>query len=162
MPKHVWQTLGLSTLAGFRSMTPLSLLSSNLLTYHPQALAGSPLRLLQKPVVAHGLKLLAASEMAGDKHPNMPDRTVPAAGAFVGATLFTVNRSSWLQGALLGAAAAVAGTYGSYYLRRQATQSSGWSGAVVGGLEDALTLAMGLAVSKGTHAGQPQPRRWAL
>ncbi|UYZ63443.1 DUF4126 family protein [Hymenobacter weizhouensis] len=169
MSKHLWQTLGLGAIAGFRSMTAPALLSSNLLSTTPQALAGSPLRLLQKPLVAHGLKLLAASEMAGDKLPQMPDRIAPAGlagraamGALVGATLYKINRDQPVTGALLGGLAAVAATYGSYYLRQQATKSSGWPSAVVGGLEDALTMAMGLALAKGTNAGQPQRRQWVL
>ena len=43
MSKHLWQTVGLGAIAGFRSMTAPALLSSNLLQYHPHALAGSPL-----------------------------------------------------------------------------------------------------------------------
>ncbi|MFD2786423.1 DUF4126 family protein [Hymenobacter rubripertinctus] len=169
MTKHHWQTIGLGTLAGFRSMTAPALLSSNLLTYHPKALAGSPLRYLQKPWVAHGLKLLAAGEMVGDKLPQTPDRIEPAgllgraaAGALVGATLFKISHDKTLNGAVLGTLAAVAGTYLSFFLRKQATLESGLPGGLVGGLEDLLTLGSGLALTKGTHVGEPEPRRWAL
>lgn len=169
MSKHQWQTVGLGALAGFRSMTAPALLSSNLLTYHPRALAGSPLRLLQKPLVAHGLKLLAAGEAVGDKLPQAPDRidATPllgraAAGALVGATLYRINHDNQWRGALLGGLAAVAGTYLSFFLRKKATEESGLPGALVGGLEDLLTLGSGLALTKGTHAGEPEPKRWAL
>ena len=169
MSKHLWQTVGLGAVAGLRSMTAPALLSSNLLTYHPHALDGSPLRWLKKPLVAHGLKLLAASEMTADKLPQMPARIVPislvgraAAGALVGATLYKINHDKQLTGTLVGALAAVGATYAGYFLRKKATEGSGLSSGVVGGLEDALTLGIGLALSKGTDAGAPQPRRWVL
>ena len=169
MSKHLWQTLGLGAIAGFRSMTAPALLSSNLLNYYPHSLAGSPLRYLQKPLVAHGLKVLAAAEMAADKLPHMPDRIAPPAlleraamGALVGATLYKINHGKLLNGALLGGVSAVAATYLSYFLRKQTTESSGLPSSLVGGLEDALTLGMGLALTKGTNAGEPEARRWAL
>ncbi|SNC74566.1 Uncharacterized membrane protein [Hymenobacter gelipurpurascens] len=169
MSKHFWQTIGLGSIAGFRSMTAPALLSSNLLKYHPHSLAGSPLRYLQKPIVAHGLKLLAAGEMTADKMPQMPDRISPtallgraAAGALVGTTLYKINHGKQLNGALLGGVSAVAATYLSYFLRKKTTESSGLPGGLVGGLEDILTLGTGLALAKGTHAGEPESRRWAL
>ncbi|WP_426492790.1 DUF4126 family protein [Hymenobacter sp. 102] len=169
MTRHQWQTLGLGALAGFRSMTAPALLSSNLLTYRPHVLRNSPLRYLQMPVVAHGLKLLAAGEMTADKLPQMPDRISPtalagraAAGALVGATLYKINHDNQWQGALLGGVAAIAGTYLSFFLRKKATQESGLPGGLVGGFEDILTLTSGLLLTKGSHAGEPESRRWAL
>ncbi|MBX0292906.1 DUF4126 family protein [Hymenobacter sp. HSC-4F20] len=169
MSKHLWQTVGLGAIAGFRSMTAPALLSSNLLTYHPHALAGSPLRWLQKPWVAHGLKVLAAGEMTADKLPQMPDRIAPtalagraAAGALVGATLYKINHDKQLTGALVGALAALGATYISFFLRKKATAGSGLPSGLVGGLEDLLTIGAGVALAKGSHAGQPTPRRWVL
>ncbi|UOQ78003.1 DUF4126 family protein [Hymenobacter sp. 5516J-16] len=169
MSKHLWQTVGLGAIAGFRSMTAPALLSSNLLQYHPQALAGSPLRWLQKPLVAHGLKVLAAGEMTADKLPQMPDRIAPmvllgraAAGALVGATLYKINHDKPLSGALVGSVAAVAASYLSFVLRKKATEGSGLPGGLIGGLEDLFTLGTGLALTKGTHVGQPEPRHWVL
>lgn len=169
MTKYQWQTIGLGTLAGFRSMTAPALLSSNLLTYHPKALAGSPLRYLQKPWVAQGLKLMAAGEMVGDKLPDAPDRIAPpvllgrlVSGALVGAAIFRINHDKTLNGAVLGGLAAVAGTYLSFFLRKEATLESGLPSAVTGGFEDALTLGMGLALTKGTDVGKSQPRAWDL
>ncbi|SNR39083.1 MULTISPECIES: DUF4126 family protein [Hymenobacter] len=169
MSKHLWQTVGLGTLAGFRSMTAPALLSSNLLQYRPNTLAGSPLRYLQKPLVAHGLKLLAAGEMTADKLPQMPDRITPtallgraAAGALVGATLYKINRGKQLNGALLGGLSAIAGSYISYFLRKRATETSGLPSGLVGGFEDLLTLGTGLALAKGSNAGEAESRRWTL
>ncbi|RFP63623.1 DUF4126 family protein [Hymenobacter lapidiphilus] len=169
MTKYHWQTVGLGALAGFRSMTAPALLSSNLLTYHPKALAGSPLRYLQKPWVAQGLKLLAAGEMVGDKLPQTPNRIAPvallgraASGALVGATIFRINHDKALNGAVLGVLAAVAGSYLSFFMRKQATIESGLPGGLVGGFEDLLTLGSGLALTKGTDVGKTQPRAWNL
>lgn len=169
MSKHLWQTVGLGALAGFRSMTAPALLSSNLVKYRPQALAGSPLRYLQKPLVAHGLKLLAAGEMVGDKLPQAPDRTAPKvllgralSGALVGAALYKVNHGKVWNGALVGTLSAVAATYASFYLRKSVDKETGLPDGLVGGAEDILTLLTGLALSKGSHAGEPVSRRWAL
>ncbi|UOG73708.1 DUF4126 family protein [Hymenobacter tibetensis] len=165
MQKHFWQTVGLGTLAGFRSMTAPMLLADNLTKFHPQGLAKSPLRWLQKPWVATGLKFMTAGEMVGDKLPDGPDRTAPPvlagrllSGALVGATLYKLNHDSVVKGALLGGAMAVAATYGSLYLRKKSAQESGLPIALVGGFEDALVLGAGLALSKGTALGSPAGR----
>ncbi|MBF9254543.1 DUF4126 family protein [Pontibacter sp. 172403-2] len=149
----IWRTLGLGAIAGMRSMTAPALLSNELSNAPTAALAGSPLRYLQHGPVATGLKLLAASELVGDKIPGMPDRISPPillpralSGALVGATIFTVHQDSWIKGAAIGAAAAVAATYGSFYLRKLMNKYA--PNAVSGALEDALTLGSGLAIAK--------------
>ncbi|HEX8427277.1 DUF4126 family protein [Hymenobacter sp.] len=165
MQKYFWQTVGLGALAGFRSITAPALLSNNLSKFHTRGLAKSPLRLLQKPWVAAGLKMMAAGEMVGDKLPAAPDRTAPPvlagralSGALVGATLYKVNHDSVLKGALLGGAVAVAATYGSLFLRKKSTAESGLPSSVVGGFEDILVIGAGLALSKGTALGSPAGR----
>ena len=165
MQKYFWQTVGLGALAGFRSITAPALLSDNLSKFHPQALAKSPLRLLQKSWVAAGLKLMAAGEMVGDKLPDAPDRTSPPvltaralSGALIGAALYKVNHDSVVKGAFLGGAAAIAATYGSLFLRKKSAAESGLPISVVGGFEDLLVLGAGLALSKGTALGSPAGR----
>jgi uncharacterized membrane protein len=162
MTKHFWQTVGLGTVAGFRSMTAPALLSANLVKFHPQGLTGSPLRYLQKPLVANGLKLLAGSEMVGDKLPQTPDRIAPPvllgrllSGALVGAALYRANHANTRNGALLGGLVAGVATFGSFWLRKKATRESGLPISVVGGFEDLLVLGSGLALSKGSAAGAP-------
>ncbi|NVO85969.1 hypothetical protein [Hymenobacter terrestris] len=169
MTKYHWQTVGMGALAGFRSMTAPALLSSNLLTYHPQALAGSPLRYMQKTWVAGGFKLLSVGETIGDKLSNAPDRIAAggllgraASGALVGATIFRINHDKTLNGAVLGMLAAVSGSYLSYFLRKRMTRESGLPGGIVGSFEDLLALGFGLALTKGTDVGKPQPRAWNL
>lgn len=165
MSKHFWQTVGLSTVAGVRSMTAPALLSGNLTRLRPAGLAQSPLRLLQKPWVATGLKLMAASEMAADKLPQMPNRTAPPvllgrllSGALVGATLYKANRGSSWSGALLGGSVAVAATFGSFWLRTTGAKKLGLPVTLVGGLEDVLVIGGGLALVKGTDAGAAHGR----
>ncbi|WP_375434437.1 DUF4126 family protein [uncultured Hymenobacter sp.] len=165
MQKHFWQTVGLGTLAGFRSITAPALLSNNLSKFHPRALAKSPLGLLQKPWIASALRFMAAGEMVGDKLPAAPDRTSPPvlagralSGALVGATLYKVNHGSVVKGALLGGTVAIAATYGSLFLRKKSAAKSGLPVSVVGGFEDILVIGAGLALSKGTALGSPSGR----
>lgn len=165
MSKYFWQTVGLGTLAGMRSMSAPALLSANLKQFRPPGLAHSPLRFLQKGWAATGFKLMAAGEMIVDKLPQTPNRTAPTillgrilSGALVGATLYKANRASLLGGALLGSSVAVAATFGSYWLRKTAAEESGLPIALVGGLEDALVISSGLALTKGTDVGAPQGR----
>jgi len=162
MTKYFWQTVGLGAVAGFRSMAAPALLSANLVKFHPRGLAGSPLRYLQKPLVARGLQLLAGGELVGDKLPQAPNRIAPPvllgrllSGALVGAALYKANHDKALNGALLGSAVAGVATFGSFWLRQKATKSSGLSSALVGGLEDVVVFTSGLALSKGTNAGAP-------
>ncbi len=169
MTNYHWQTVGLGTLAGFRSMTAPALLSSNLHTYHPAALAGSPLRYMQKNWVTWGFRLLSAGETVGDKLSNAPDRIDAggllgraASGALIGATIFRVNHDKTLNGAVLGMLAAVSGSYLSYFLRKRVTRESGLPDGLVGSMEDLLALGLGLALTKGTDVGKPQPRAWNL
>lgn len=64
-------------------------------------------------------KVLAASEMLGDKFPNVPDRIEPGgllsrslSGALVGATLSCAQRKEDLIGAGTGFISALVSTYG--------------------------------------------------
>ncbi|MCB2378337.1 DUF4126 family protein [Hymenobacter sp. BT635] len=155
MTTPFWQTLRLGTLAGLRSMTPLALLSRSFSRHNSDAIAASPFRLLQSGAAATGLKVLAAGEMVADKMPGMPDRITPTAllgrslsGALMGAMLYKSNRRSWLGGGLLGGLAAVAGTYGSYYLRKQLGQQTQVPDTVWALLEDATVFSSSKAASQ--------------
>ncbi|WP_242917650.1 DUF4126 family protein [Pontibacter liquoris] len=149
----IFKTLGMGAIAGMRSMTAPALLSTALTHAPKEALTRSPLRYLQYGPVATGLKVMAATELVGDKLPGAPDRIAApvllpraASGALVGAAIFTLNHDNWLQGAAYGAAAAVAATFGSYYLRKLMNRYA--PNAFSGALEDMLTLAGGVALTK--------------
>ena len=142
-------------MAGMRAMSAPALLSDELSRMPSNSLAHSPLHFLQSDAVATGLKVVAATELLGDKIPNVPDRIKPASltvralsGAVVGATVFTANKASTAKGALLGAAAAVAGTYASFYLRKAIKKYTNLPDSVSGAIEDAIMFSSGLAITK--------------
>jgi uncharacterized membrane protein len=150
-----WPALGFATLAGMRSMSSPALLS-HFLSRHPSwHLITSPLRLLQKPIVASGMKLLAGAEMVADKLPIMPNRTDPSillgrllSGALVGATWYKSRNGSSVAGAAVGGLGAVAATFLSYALRKGISAQSGTHIAAVGVGEDALVMSSGAALLK--------------
>jgi uncharacterized membrane protein len=154
MATPFWQTLSLGTLAGMRSMTPLAFLSHSFSKHHSDALAASPFRLLQSGAAATGLKVLAAGEMVADKMPGMPDRISPTAllgrglsGLLLGAMVYKSKRRSWVGGGLLGSLAAVAGTYGSYYLRKELGAQTQLPDMVWALVEDATVFVSSKAAS---------------
>lgn len=152
---HYWKALGLGAIAGIRSMSAPVLLSEELGKIDRKHLQHSPLRFLQAAPIAAGFKLLAAGELAGDKLPQMPDRTdLPSlavrtlSGALVGAALFTARRDSAATGALLGGLSALAATYGSFYLRAALHRYGKVPNATAGFMEDALMVSSGLILVK--------------
>jgi uncharacterized membrane protein len=153
--QHYWKALGLGVIAGMRSLAAPALLSQELSRVNPELLKASPLRFLQAGPVATGLKLLATAELAGDKLPRIPDRTAlpslvvrTTSGALVGAALFMASQDKPLKGAVIGGMAALAGTYGSFYLRRALSKYGKVSNIVSGVMEDAVLLSSGLAMVK--------------
>ncbi|WP_439883318.1 DUF4126 family protein [Pontibacter sp. MBLB2868] len=152
---YIWKTIGLGAVAGMRAMSAPALLSNELSKIPTTRLSHSPLHYLQSGAVSTGLKVMAASEMLGDKIPGIPDRiTIPsvltraASGALVGATLFTANKDKTMTGAAVGAAAAVAATYISFYLRKLVRKQTSFPDAFSGVIEDAIMLGSGLAITK--------------
>ena len=124
-PVRFWPTIGFATLAGMRSMSAPALLS-HFLSHHPtRNLRFSPLRMLQKPLVASAFKLAAAGELVMDKLPDTPDRIAPPvllgrllSGALVGAAWYKARQGSASKGAVLGGVVAGLATYVSYGLAR--------------------------------------------
>ncbi|MBF9141786.1 DUF4126 family protein [Hymenobacter properus] len=163
-PAKFWPAVGFATLAGMRSMSAPAFLSHYLSRQPSSGLAGSSLRLLQKPVAAGILKAVAAGEMVADKLPNTPDRiALPVmtgrlvSGALVGAAWYRSRHGSALGGGLLGAAVAFASTIVSYALRTGISDKSGLPIALVGVGEDALVLAGGSAL---VGAQRPAASEW--
>lgn len=158
-PAKFWPVVGFATLAGMRSMSAPAFLSHYLSRQPSSGLAGSPLRLVQKPFTAGLLKLAAAGEIVADKLPNTPDRiALPVltgrllSGALVGAAWYKSRHGSALGGGLLGAAVAFAATIVSYALRTGISEKSGVPIALVGVGEDALVLGGGAALLKGQRS----------
>ncbi|QIX61367.1 DUF4126 family protein [Hymenobacter lutimineralis] len=145
-----WKTIGMGVIAGMRSASAPALLNHALQRRPSAGLRHSRLHWLQEAAVGKGLKLLAGAEMLGDKLPNAPDRTAPISvtgramsGALVGASLYKLNRQSWLGGAVLGAVGAVAGTFGAYTLRKLAADPTRFPEPLPGFVEDLLVVAGG-------------------
>ena len=152
---YIWKAVGMGAVAGMRAMSAPALLSEELSRMPSSALTHSPLHFLQSDTVAKGLKVLSVTELLGDKLPNVPDRvTAPSlalrvvSGAVVGATVFTANKASTAKGALVGAAAAVAGTFASFYLRKAIKKYTNLPDSITGTIEDAIMFSSGLAITK--------------
>lgn len=152
---YYWKTAGLGAIAGIRSLSATAILSHELSNTPKEILQRSPLRYLQAWPVATGLKYLAATEIAGDKVPGVPNRIAlpsllvrTASGALVGAAIFTANRDKGVKGALIGGLAAVAVTYGSFYLRKSLSKNTKVPDTVLGFIEDAIMLSSGIAMIK--------------
>lgn len=150
-----YKVMALGALAGMRSMAAPMLLSHQMSQDRTKPLHNTPLRLLGNDMVALALKVLAAGELVGDKMPGVPDRIdAPslafrgASGALVGAALYMADKQKPLEGAALGAAAAVAATFGSFYIRKYLSEHTAVADPVIGALEDALVLGSGLQVSR--------------
>ena len=151
-----WPAVGYATLAGMRSMSAPAFLSHELSRKPSWLLVNSPLRMLQKPLVAKGLKLAAAGEMIMDKLPGTPDRIAPPAllgrllsGALVGAALYKSRQGSSATGAVVGGISAVAASFISYALRKGISAQAQWPIAAVGVGEDAVVLSSGAALARG-------------
>jgi uncharacterized membrane protein len=116
----------------------------------PAMVANTALPLPLRPLIG----LMAVGEMAADKDPRIPNRTDPAplagrlmSGALTAAAIASPGRR--YRAAAAGAVGAVWGTYGLYHLRRLATGRLGVPNAVAGLVEDALAVAVGMALLSG-------------
>lgn len=154
-PARFWPTLGFAILAGMRCMSAPALFSHYLTGNPSWLLLNSPLRLLQKPLVATGFKLAAVGEMVMDKLPSTPARIAPPAllgrllsGALVGAAVYKSREGKATTGAIVGGLGAVASTFISYALRMGISKQANWPVAAVGVGEDALVLSSGVALLK--------------
>ncbi len=146
----MFRSILIGLVAGQRAMTPLA------------AAAGAARRgtiasdapgagLLARPAVAALAVALAAGEMAGDKMPAAPPRTVLPGligrgvnAAFVGAAF--APRQRRIAAALVAATTAVASAHLGLALRRRAIRRIG--PVASGFAEDALVLAGGLALAR--------------
>jgi uncharacterized membrane protein len=97
--------------------------------------------------VATTLEAVAAAELVADKLPFTPSRTRPlsllaraTSGAVVGAALSRKRRGA---GAVVGAMAAVATTFGLHRLRGVLTNRLRVPNLIAGALEDALVIGLG-------------------
>lgn len=143
--------LGLAALCGARSMAPLAAVA--VMARRAGTRPRGPVGRRWAPAV---LGACAAAELAADKTRWIPARTQPlpaagraAAGAALAATLASTTGRGALRAALLGAGAALAGTFASYGLRERARRWTGWPSAALGALEDAVVIGCALPLARG-------------
>ncbi|MCC8426118.1 DUF4126 family protein [Mucilaginibacter sp. UR6-11] len=153
--KPFWQVLSVGALAGMRSASAPAI-TSYLLSHHKsKTLTKSKLSFLQSNVVASGLKYMALAEFVGDKLPFTPNRIKPVvlvarclSGALAGAGILKASGGNAFTGALLGGTAAVASTFGSFFLRKATVKATGIIDPVIGAIEDALVVGAGIELAR--------------
>lgn len=150
-------TIGLGAVAGIRSMTPPALLSRAASRGEVPGIGKTPFAFLASPRAARLLTVLALGEISADKLPFAPDRTsIPglagrlATGALAGAALFSADGRNGAAGGAFGAASSLASSYLSYYLRAGAQQRFGLPSPVLGLVEDAVAVSLGLLSLEGS------------
>ena len=141
--------------AGQRAMTPLALVAG---AARRGTLPDDAPALLRHPAVTAGAVALAAAEMAGDKMPSAPNRTIlpgllarGLTAAFAGAAL--APKEQRRTAAALAIATAVATSYLGLALRLRAMRQYGQT--ATGFVEDALLVGGGLAIVGGGTAKHP-------
>ncbi|MCP3734376.1 DUF4126 domain-containing protein [Sphingomonas sp. RP10(2022)] len=135
--------------AGQRGLTPLAVVAGAAVNGRlPKDAPGGAL--LAHPAVAAAAVSLAAAEMAGDKMPTAPNRTVVAGllarsltAAFAGAAL--APKPERKLAAAVAVATAIASSHLGLALRLRAMKR--WGQTATGAVEDALVLGSGLAIA---------------
>jgi len=155
MAHPFWQVIGIGALAGMRSSSAPAITSHILSHHHSRRLEKSPLNFMQSQNVAIVLKIMALGEIVVDKLPATPNRIVTPgviarclSGALAGASIYKATGSNAATGALLGAAAAIASTFGSYYLRKGIVKKTKVFDPIVGAIEDAFVIGAGVGLTR--------------
>jgi uncharacterized membrane protein len=145
----------LGGMTGLRAMTPMAVLCWFAWVGH-LPVDGTWAFWAAKPVTAIVFTVLAVGELIGDKLPKTPNRTAPgplmariAFGGLVGALAATGLAGSVIEGTILGAISALAGTSLGFHLRHWMVHTRGFKDIQVALVEDAIAigfsiLAMGI------------------
>lgn len=152
--KPFWQVLGAGVLAGMRTSSGPVIASQILSHNKSKKIDRSALNFIRSNAVANTLKVIALGELIIDKLPSAPNRINPAgiafrcvSGALAGAGIFKASGGNPALGAILGGTAAIASTYGSFYLRRVTVSRSGIIDPLIGAIEDALVIGAGVGLA---------------
>ncbi|MGC4117677.1 MAG: DUF1990 family protein [Myxococcales bacterium] len=152
---------GLSFLCGARSVLPLALFS-RALSLAPRPPQRRLALWLSRPRTSRVLAALAVGELVGDLLPWTPSRRVPAAvlgraasGGLVGVLAAAQGRRRALGPVLLGAAAAVAGTFATAALRERMIR---WVGDPAAGLAEDTAIASAAAGAVGLLGARERGR----
>lgn len=149
MSSWIATAVGLGAVTGMRSMTGVAMAARELADRPDgwiQRRRQGPLEAwLAKDVVAAGLTVAAAGELLVDKLPGTQDRI--ASGSLVGRGLIgglvgalAAREDAPLLGAAVGAAAAVAASYGAWFLRREVARVTFLPDPAIALAEDALAI----------------------
>ena len=140
----------LGVIAGMRSMSAPAMTTTQLSRVQPDDLVGSPLDWMTSPITASVFRALAAGEIIADKLPFLPARTdaLPllgraGTGALSGAAVCVADGEGMVEGAVVGAIAAVASAHLFYQLRRRLGKATPLPDPVLAVAEDTLMLALG-------------------
>jgi uncharacterized membrane protein len=146
--------VGLGLIAGMRTfMVPAVL--SHMYSRHPsQNIESSPIKFIQTIPASNVCKVLAVGELIGDKLPTAPNRTGwPGltgrilSGAFGGATLYRADGKNVFWGGVIGGTAALASTFGCFFLRTAIDSKKFVPNAVVGACEDVIAVSIGVGIA---------------
>ncbi len=141
--------LGLGVMAGMRSMSAPAWVAHYFATKGPR-LRKTSLPLFTRTAARRAFNAMTAGEVIADKLPWIPARinAIPLAGRALSGALAGVSiagparRTRWRLG-VLGAAGAVASSYGIYSLRQKAVKKWRVPGVAAGFIEDAVVGALG-------------------
>ena len=157
MSKHdlTWQAATFGALAGMRASSAPALLSSHFCK-HPASLKRSRLNWFCSARTSGILSAMAAGEVLGDKLPAAPDRIAPTgligravSGALAGAVLDKAAGSRRPYALWIGAGAAVAAAFASFYIRKALSEKI--SDRKVAVMEDLLVYGVGALLTSSLH-----------
>ncbi len=141
---------GIGAVAGLRSMTAPAVVSWAVQQKWLRT-PGRSLNFLKSKRTAAIVSALAAGELVVDKLPKAPNRTVPVSlaaravsGGVCGAVVCASKRGPVLQGAAVGALAAVGSSFAGYALRKRLDEKFAVSDKVVAIGEDVLASGSGV------------------
>lgn len=153
--KAIGQMIGLGVIAGMRATFAPAFISNYFSKHANAAISSSGLKFLGSPITSTVTKALVAMEIAGDKSPSAPDRTSSpqiyirvASGALAGAAVAKANGQGLVKGILIGGIAALAGSFGAFYLRKYIDTLPHIKDVYTGAAEDAIALGAGALLMK--------------
>lgn len=139
-------------MSGIRSMSAPAMLAIDA-RHNNRKLEGTPFELLKRPEAPLVVGLMSVGEMLADQLPFIPNRTDPGPlfgriviGGTSAAIVFTGEGKPAVQGAVLGAAAAVISTFASYNVRKFLSERAHLPNVLGGLLGDAVVIALGAAL----------------
>ena len=153
-PNAFNRAVGLGIIAGMRTFMAPAVVSHMYSRHSSKSLKQSPLNFFQTITASKVFKVLAAGELVADKLPGAPNRTAlpglvgrTLAGIVCGATVYKASNKKPYIGAIVGGTAAVASTFACFYLRTAIAKNKFVPDAVIGGIEDVLAIAGGVAIT---------------